>query len=107
MSIFKEVFASIWMMRRVTFVNNDNDNDNEKMFISIELHIYKYRMQDINTLKISIKHYSLSVCIHDKGGMKPKLMCPNFCYTIENISFWGCRKHEMVKSDRRMTSFLY
>ena len=33
-------------------------------------------------------------------------MGPNFCYTIENISFWGCRKQEMVQSGRRMTSFL-
>ena len=33
-------------------------------------------------------------------------MGPNFCYTIENISFWGCRKQEMVQSDRRMTSIL-
>ena len=63
-------------------------------------------MQDINTLKISIKHYSFSGSIHGKGGMKPKLMGPNFCYTIENISFWGCRKQGMVQSDRRMTSFL-
>ena len=63
-------------------------------------------MQDINTLKISIKHYSFSGSIHGKGGVKPKLMGPNFCYTIENISFWGCRKQEMVQSDRRMTSFL-
>ena len=63
-------------------------------------------MQDINTLKISLKHYSFSGSIHGKGGMKPKLMGPSFCYTIENISFWGCRKQEMVQSDRRMTSFL-
>ena len=63
-------------------------------------------MQDINTLKISIKHYSSSGSIHGKGGMKPKLMDPNFCYTIENILFWGCRKQEMVQSDRKMTSFL-
>ena len=35
-------------------------------------------MQDINTLKISIKHYSFSGSIHGKGGMKPKLMGPNF-----------------------------
>ena len=65
----------------------------------------RYRMQDINTLKINIKHYSFSGSIHGKGGMKPKLMDPNFCYTIENISFWGCRKQEMVQSDRGMTSF--
>ena len=52
-------------------------------------------MQDINTLKISIKHYSFSGSIHGKGGMKPKLMGPNFCYTIENISFEGA---EMVQS---------
>ena len=63
-------------------------------------------MQDINTLKISIKHYSFSGSIHGKGGMKPKLMGPNFCYTIENIPFWGCRKQEMVQSERRMTSFI-
>ena len=63
-------------------------------------------MQDINTLKINISHYSFSGSIHGKGGMKPKLMGPNFCYTIENISFWGCRKQEMVQSGRRMTSFL-
>ena len=63
-------------------------------------------MQDINTLKISFKHYSFSGSIHGKGGMKPKFMGPNFCYTIENISFWGCRKQEMVQSDRRMTYFL-
>ena len=62
-------------------------------------------MQDINTLKISVKYYSFSGSIHGKGGMKPKLMGPNFCYTIENI-FWGCRKQVMVQSDRRITSFL-
>ena len=30
----------------------------------------------------------------------------NFCYTIENISFWGCREQKMVQSERRMTSFI-
>ena len=67
----------------------------------------KYRMQDINALKISIKHFSVSCSIHVKGGTKPRLMCPNFCFTIENISFWGCRKQEMVQSDRRMASFFF
>ena len=42
-------------------------------------------MQDKNTLKKSIKHYFFSDSIHGKGGMKPKLMGPNFCYEIENI----------------------
>ena len=59
-----------------------------------------------HTLKKSIKYYSLSDSIHGKGGMKPKLIGPNFCYTIENIPFWGCRKREMVHSERRMTSIL-
>ena len=61
-------------------------------------------MQYINTLKISIKYYSFSGSIHDKRGMKPKLMGPNLCYTIENISFEGAEKQEMVQSDRIMTS---
>ena len=60
----------------------------------------------MNTLKKSTKHYSFSDSIHGKGGIKPKLMGPNFWYAIENISFWGPRKQEMVQSERRMTSFL-
>ena len=84
-----------------------NDNDNDNMFITIYNYIYtRYRMQDINTLKKSIKYQSFSDSMHGKGGIKPKLMDPNFCYTIENISFWGCRKQEMVQSERRMTSFI-
>ena len=67
----------------------------------------RYRMQDINTRKKSIKHYSFSGSIHGKGGMKLKLMGPNFCYTLENISFLGCRKQEMVQSDRGMTFFCF
>ena len=54
--------------------DNDNDNDNENMFITIDFIYTRYRMQDINTLKISIKHYSFSGSIHGKGGVKPKLM---------------------------------
>ena len=63
-------------------------------------------MQDINTLKISIKHYSFSGSIHGKGGMKPKLMGPNFCYAIENISFRGCRNRKWCRVKEEWHIFL-
>ena len=66
-----------------------------KICLLPEIYIFtKYRMQDINTLKISIKHYSFSDSIHGKGGMKPKLMCPNFCYTIEIFQFEGAENRQ-------------
>ena len=60
----------------------DNDNDNEKCLLP-RIYIYtRYKMQDINTLNKSSKHCSFSDSIHGKGGMKPKFMGPNLCYTI-------------------------
>ena len=41
MSIFKEVFTSIWMMRRVTFVNNDNDNEGDIQFPMMYMIFFK------------------------------------------------------------------
>ena len=95
-----------WMYFHVVRIRKMPMTTPMKICLLPEIYIYtRYRMQDINTLKKSIKHYSFSGSIDGKGGMKPRLMGPNFCYTIENISFWGCRKQEMVHNDRIMTSF--
>ena len=67
-------------------------------------------MQDMNTLKKSIKQCSFSDSIHGKGGMKPKCMGPNFCYTIESISFLRVQKTgdgaEWEKNDIIFTKFV-
>ena len=62
------------------------------MFITIDLHIYKIQNAIYKYTEKSIKHCSFSDSIHGKGDMKPKFMDPNFCYTIENISFLRMQK---------------
>ena len=76
------------------------------MFITINLHIQKIGMQDINILKISIKQYSFSGSIRGIMRHETEAYGPQFVLYYRKISFWGCRKQEMVQSDRRMTSFL-
>ena len=79
-------------------------NDSENMFIIKDLHISKLHDAKYKYTEKSVEN-SFFDSNHGQGGMKPKLMDPNFCYTIVNISFWGCRKQEMVQSESRMTPF--
>ena len=90
----------------LTNIHIDNDNGNENMFIIIDLQISKIQNARYEYTEKNMEYYSFFDSIHGEGGLKPKLMSPNFCYTEVNISFLGYRKYKMVQNKRRITSLL-